>query len=119
MLGIFKTEMTDLFKIVLTEVWYDQTNYLQDDRRQLLLQIKEPKGKIFYIRDLLSSKQIDPADFREMKTEYSAKLEKLEAKLSAYNCNHVDIKDLLDKGISHLLKLDNLYETAIQEKRNN
>ena len=52
-----------------------------------------------------------------MKTEYSAKLEKLEAKLSAYNHNHVDIKDLLDKGINNLLKLDNLYETADIEKK--
>jgi site-specific DNA recombinase len=52
-----------------------------------------------------------------MKTEYSTKLDKLEAILSAHNYNHVDIKDLLDKGIKNLLKLDNLYETADIEKR--
>jgi site-specific DNA recombinase len=112
-----RPEMTDLFKIVLAEAWYDQTNHLQDDRKQLLLQIKELEEKISYIRDLLSSKQIDPSDFREMKTQYSAKLEKLEAKLSTCNHNHVDIKDLLDKGINNLLKLDNLYETADIEKK--
>ena len=112
-----RPEMIDLFKIVLTEAWYDQTNHLQDDRKQLLLQIKEPEGKISYIRDLLSSKQIDPSDFLEMKTEYSAKLEKLGAKLSTYNHDHVDIKDLLAKGINNLLKLDNLYETADIEKK--
>jgi site-specific DNA recombinase len=56
-----RPEMTDLFKILLTEAWYDQTNHLQDDRKQLLFQIKELEEKIFYIRDLLSSKQIDPS----------------------------------------------------------
>jgi site-specific DNA recombinase len=82
------------------------------------LQIKELEEKISYIRDLLSSKQIDASDFREMKTEYSAKLEKLEDKFSTCNHDHVDIKDLLDKGINNLLKLDNLFETAdIEMKR--
>ena len=31
--------------------------------------------------------------------------------------DQVDIKDLLDKGINNLLKLDNLYETADIEKK--
>ncbi|MEP7233622.1 MAG: recombinase family protein, partial [Ginsengibacter sp.] len=113
-----RPEMIDLFKILLHEAWYDQTNHLQDDRKQLLLQIKELEEKIAYIRELLSSKQIDPSDFREMKTQYSNKLEKLEAKLTVYNYNQVDIKDLLDKGINNLLKLDNLFESAgIEYKR--
>lgn len=110
-------EMTELFKIVLAEAWYDQTNHVQDDRKQLLSQIKDLEEKLSYIRDLLSSKQIEPSDFREMKSEYSAKLEKLESKLSAYNYNHPDIKDLLNKGINNLLKLDNLYESAGIEKK--
>jgi len=78
-----RSEMIEVYKVVLMEAWHDQTNHLQSDRMQLLGQIKELEGKLSYIRDLLSSKQLDPADFREMKTEYSNKLEKLEAKLSA------------------------------------
>jgi site-specific DNA recombinase len=112
-----RPEMIDLFKITLSEAWYDQTNHLQDDCKQLRLQIKESKEKISYIRDLLSSKQIEPADFREMKTEYSNKLEKLEAKLSTSNHDKIDINDLLDKGINNLLKLEYLYETADIEKK--
>lgn len=81
------------------------------------MQIKELQEKITYIRDLLSSKQIEPVDFREMKSEYSTKLEKLEAKLSTSNDDQVDIKGLLDKGVNNLLKLDYLYETADTEKK--
>ena len=52
-----------------------------------------------------------------MKTEYSNKLEKLEAKLSTSNHDKIDINDLLDKGINNLLKLEYLYETADIEKK--
>ncbi|WP_315822715.1 hypothetical protein [Paraflavitalea speifideaquila] len=109
--------MADLYKITLSEAWYDQTNHLQNDQKQLQLQIKELEGKLSYIRDLLSSKQIEPADFREMKTAYSSKLEKLEAKLSTFDQDQVNIKDLLDKGLNNLLKLDYAYETGDIEKK--
>ena len=52
-----------------------------------------------------------------MKIEYSNKLEKLEAKLSAGNHDQIDIKDLLNKGISNLLKLEYIYETSDTEKK--
>lgn len=66
-----RPEMIDLFKITLSEAWYDQTNHLQDDSKQLRLQIKELEEKLSYIRELLSSRQIEPADLREIKTEHS------------------------------------------------
>ncbi len=110
-------EVAELFKEILTEAWNEQNNHLHDENKQLRLLIKELEEKLSYIRDLLSSKQIDPADFREMKTEYSNKLEKMEAKLNASTNDKVDIKNLLDKGINNLLKLDYLYETADIEKK--
>ena len=107
----------DLFKELVAEEWDDQTNNIQDDSKQLVLRIKELHEKIAYIRELLSSKQIEPADFREMKSEYSAKLERLEANLNASNDDQVDIKELLDKGVNNLLRLEYLYETADSEKK--
>ena len=112
-----RPEMIDLFKAVLSEAWFEQTYHIQDDIKRLRLQVKELEEKITYIRDLLSSKQIDPADFREMKTEYSNKLEKLEVKISTCNHDHVDIKDLLEKGVNNLLKLEHIYETSDIEKK--
>ena len=112
-----RPEMIDLFKITLAEAWYDQTNHLQDDSKQLQVQIKELEEKLSYIRELLSSRQIEPADFREMKTEYSTKLEKLEAKLSSNKHDKIDFNDLLNKGVNNLLKLDYVYETGDTEKK--
>lgn len=108
----------EAYKLVLTEAWNDQTNHLRNDRKQLLSQIKELEGKVSHIRDLLSSKQLDPSDFREMKAEYSAKLEKLEVRLSASNDELTNIEPLLNKGLNNLLKLDFAYESAeIGKKR--
>ncbi len=65
----------------------------------------------------LSSRQLEPADFREMKAEYTTKLEKLEAKLSATNHDKLDFNGLLTKGVNNLLKLDYVYETGDIEKK--
>ena len=81
------------------------------------MQINELEEKLSYIKELLSSRQLKPADFREMKTEYTTKLEKLQAKLGAGNHDKVDFKDLLNKGVNNLLKLDYVYETG-DTKRN-
>ena len=86
-----KPEIVDLFKGLIAEELNDQTNNFQDDSKQLRSQIKELQEKIVYTREPLSSKQIKPADFREMKSEYSAKLERLETKLKANNDDQEDI----------------------------
>lgn len=36
-----RPEMIDLYKITLSEAWYEQTNHLQDDRKQLLAEIRK------------------------------------------------------------------------------
>ncbi|WP_079469639.1 hypothetical protein [Chitinophaga ginsengisegetis] len=90
---------------------------LQNDQKQLQIQIKEQEGKLSYITDLLSFSQIAPADFREMKTEYSSKPEKPEAKLSRFDQDQVNISGLLGKGMNNLLKLDYAYETGDIEKK--
>lgn len=112
-----RPEWMDISKVTISEAWYDQTNHLQDDRKQLLTQIKEVEEQLSYTRNLLSSKKIDPDDFREMKSEYTGKLEKLEARLSTCTHDHVDIDDLLDKGVNNLLKLDYIYENGDVERK--
>lgn len=99
------------------EAWQEQASHLQDDSKLLLSQVKELEGKLSYARDLLSSRQIEPDDYREMKADYTARIEKLEAKLTSNNYEKVDIKSLLDKGILNLLNIENLYTAADIEKK--
>ena len=113
-----RSEVADVYKITLIESWNTQTSHLRNGHKQLLSQIRELEDKLSYIRDLLSSRQLPPEDFREMKTEYTTKLEKLEAKLSATENDNVSIDGLLDKGVKNLLVLDTIYnDGGIEKKR--
>lgn len=73
----------EVYKLVLAEAWSRQSGHLQDERKQLTNEIKMQQEKLSYISDLLASRQIDPDDIRRMKSDYAAKLEKLDAKFNA------------------------------------
>jgi hypothetical protein len=75
---------------------------LQDVNKYLQFQIKEIEEQLSYISELLFSRQLEPADFREMKTEYTTKFEKRQAKLGANNHDKVDFNDLLNKVVNNL-----------------
>ncbi len=109
--------MEELYKITLQVAWQEQAGHLRNNTKQITTQIKELEEKLSYIRDLVSSKQIEPADFREMKADYASKLEKLEAKFGNENNETGEIKDLLNKGIKTLLRLDYIYENGDIEKK--
>jgi DNA invertase Pin-like site-specific DNA recombinase len=112
-----RPEMSDIYKLVLQQNWKNQTGHLQDDRKQTLKEIRTLEEKIAYIRELLSSRKIEPEDFREMKSDYNGKLERLEAKLSTMSNDPIDIQGLLSVGIDNLLKLDNTYELSEMDKK--
>ena len=112
-----RPEMAEIYQILLEEAWRQQTGQLENNNKQLLKQIKELEGKLAYARDLLSSKKIDPDDFKAMKTEYSCQLEKLEAKLNTVDNEEADIKKLLAAGIDNLLSLEHIYNSDDTEKK--
>lgn len=111
--------MIDGYKVQITKAWKTKTEHLRNGRKQILEQIKTLEGKLSHIRDLLSSNQLDPNDFKEMKAEYQANLERLEVKLGATNGEWANIQPLLNKGLENLLKIDYIYESgSIEQKRN-
>jgi len=76
------------------------------------LQIKELQEKLAYVMELVASRQIPPDDFRQTSAGYKNTIGKLEAKLTTFNHDNVDIACLLDQGIGNLLKMDYIYETG-------
>ena len=73
---IHKPELMEVYKVALTEAWNGQTSHLQVGRKQLQTEIKDLGGKLSYARDLLSSEQIEPSGFREMKSAILQSLER-------------------------------------------
>ncbi|WP_126247969.1 recombinase family protein [Chitinophaga rhizosphaerae] len=114
-----RPEMLPLFELALKEAWYTKTDFRDADRKSALAQVKEYETRISNIREMLSLKQIDPAEFREMKTEYSQKLERLEAKLAAEENNKFDLERLLEQAIPNLRNLRKAYELGTVEKKRN
>lgn len=112
-----RPEMVDLYKITIKEAWYDQTANQPDERKKTLLLLKEQQEKLGYIMELLASKQLSPADFRQMSEAYKSKIERLEARLTTFNQENIDIASLLDEGVNNLLKLDYIYENGDIEKK--
>jgi site-specific DNA recombinase len=110
-----REELADVFRIIVEQVWKNQTGDLQQDHKQLLKDIGAMEEKLAYLRELLISKQIEPEDYREMKSGNSEKLERLKAKLAGLNQDIPDVKALLKQGIDNLIKLDCLYEAAEPE----
>jgi len=90
-------DVLDIYKRKLMEAWKDQAGHVDTTRKELISQIKEMEDKISYIRELLASRKLDPEDFREMKSDYAQKLDKLEAKLNAFNGDQPDMQDLLKR----------------------
>jgi site-specific DNA recombinase len=111
-----RPEIEEVSKITLTEAWYDHTNN-HDNRSQILDQIKDLEKRLSKVRDLVATEQIDAIDFREMKSDYTTRLEKLKAKLSATDYARIDFSSLLCDGLKNLFRLDSVYEKGDTEKK--
>lgn len=83
----------------------------------MLEEIRDIENRLSNVRDLVATKQIDPADFREMKADFSLRLDKLKAKLSACDNEQADFIGLLNTGLKNLFRLDSVYEKGDTEKK--
>jgi hypothetical protein len=61
--------------------------------------------KLSYTRELLASQKIGVDDFRAMKADYTAQMERLETRLSLVENDNLDIDELLTESIQKILGL--------------
>jgi site-specific DNA recombinase len=107
-----------LLKTFLSKAYHQQTGRHQEDRQLMTTQIKDLEGKLSKARDLLLSDQIDPADYRTMKSEYDERLNRLRVKLDATATQTDDFDTMLKQGLGNLFRLSEIYENgSIIEKR--
>ena len=78
--------------------------------------VAQVEDKIAYIEELVSPKQLAPADFRDMKSKYTEQLDRLNDRLAVREQDQ-DVPGLLDAGIDNLLKLDYIYQDGEIEKK--
>jgi site-specific DNA recombinase len=107
-----------ILKSFLYKAYHQQTGRDQDEKKQLSDQVKDLEGKLGKARDLLLSDQIDPADYRTMKSDYEERLNRLRVKLNAMTFQPGNLDAILKKGLDNLFHLSEIYESgSIIEKR--
>ncbi|WP_170245704.1 recombinase family protein [Flavobacterium daemonense] len=105
-------EIKNVYTIVLSECYKEQTKEVFEEKDRIMNQIKDYEKRISHARDLLSTQQIDAVDYRDMKSDYGDMVNRLELKLSAIETDSKDIEGLLKAGIENLLKLNEYYDTG-------
>ena len=95
----------------------EKTKVVSQEKKQALGQIKEFEGRLSKAMELVLSDQIEPSDYREMKSDYEEKISRLEAKINSISNNVENIEPLLNKGLENLLMLDKIHENGTSEEQ--
>ena len=111
-----REEIKDLYVELINEAYYEQTKGIQDEKRNILAQLKDYEKRLGYARNLLATQQIEPDDYRELKSDYNGMINKLESKLATINGEADDVAGLLKAGINRLLELNRHYDDGKMEE---
>lgn len=107
----------DLSREIITLTYKNQNKDKQVSSRLLLEEINKLNNRLSKAREL-----IDAGDYKVIKAECEAKINRLEAQLAELkksNAGNSDITKLLDKALTTLTRLDILYRNGtITQKRN-
>lgn len=72
-----RQEIKKLYAALIAESYYEQTGNLQQEKQQVLKQLKDYEGRLSHARNLLATRQIDASDYREMKSDYGEVIARL------------------------------------------
>lgn len=101
-----KPKMKNLFKAILTETYFEMTQEMHQQKKQISGEIKHYQERLAYAKELLITKKIEPSDYSEMKIEYSQVVNTLKLKLASLSNSTVELEGLLSKDIDKLMRID-------------
>ena len=107
-----KAGMTEVYKVVLQEEFKAQTKSQRDDLRQVKDALEKANTELTNARKLLLANEIEPSEYRSIKSDYEKKITGLESKLIELSQEGKSIEPLLNKALATLTSLDKLYEKA-------
>ena len=110
--------MEKAYAHVLNTAYKIRTKSQREDIRAMSEQIEAANVEVARGRKLLLKEEIDAQDFREIKRENEKKIEMLEVRLIEASRVSTNIEPLLEKAVSNLAHLDELYkEGDVKRKR--
>ncbi len=107
-----KPGMSEVYKIVLQEEFKAQTKAQREDVKQVKVALEKATIELTNARKLLLSNEIEPSEYRSIKSDYEKKITGLESRLIELSQEGKNIEPLLNKALTTLTCLDKLYEKA-------
>jgi site-specific DNA recombinase len=94
-----------LYQEIVTKDYLEQTREVQTEKKEILNQIKDYESRLSHVRELLATREIDASDYREMKTEYGAKISALELQLTKFNHDIDNVQTLIEQGLTKIKEI--------------
>ena len=107
-----KPGMTEVYKVVLQEEFKTKTKAQREDVKQVKEALEKATNELGNARKLLLANEIEPSDYRSIKSDYEKRITGLESKLIELSRESSNIEPLLNKAVATLSCLDELYEKA-------
>lgn len=109
--------MAELYKIMLTHAYNNQTGFLVSDKRNLMDQLDKINQRLKNAREIRADKELDVDDFRTLKKQCEEQANVVEMKLMELGQKERGIDHLIEIGIQKLLLLPTFYEKATSSER--
>lgn len=105
-----KPGMKEVYTAVLNEEFKSITKSQRGDIKQVKEALEKVNTELGNARKLLLNNEIEPSEYRLIKSDYEKKITSLESRLIELSKQTNNIEPLLNKAISMLSCLDTLYE---------
>ncbi len=112
-----KPGMTEVYKLVIQEEFKAKTKSQRVDVKLVKEALEKASNELANARRLLLANEIEPSEYRLIKSDYEKKITGLESKLMGLSKESNNIEPLLNKAIATLTSLDKLYENANNENK--
>ena len=109
--------MTEVFKLVINEVYLAKTKNQKDEIKNIKTELAQLNSRLARARELLLSGDLDGADYKEIKSESEKKIAICEGSVLDLNKESTSIASLLDKALNGLTRLDILYAEADTKRK--
>ncbi len=109
--------MSVIYKFIIQEEYKSKTKSQREDVKFVKEALEKASIELANARRLLLANEIEPSEYRLIKSDYEKKITGLESKLMELSKESNNIEPLLNKALAILTSLDKLYENANNETR--
>ncbi len=109
--------MMAVFKEVIQKHYSNKTKSQREDVKELKTALDKATNELLNARNLLLSNELEPTEYRSIKSEYEKKTAALESRLLELSNTNQSITSVLEKALNALCSLDKLYEQANNQQK--